>query len=426
MERLDLAQVSVGEVIAGLRPSPEDRQQVRSAVADILEMVREGGDDAVRRLTARLDGVDAAVRRVPGPVLRNAARRTDGAVLGAIELLAANLRRTASAALPSATHELLPHGQIVRTRPLPVDRAGIYAPGGRFAYPSSLVMAVVPAQVAGVSRIAVCSPPGGDGLPHQVVLAACSLLGVEEVYPIGGAQAVAALALGTETIEPVHVLVGPGNAYVEEAKRLLYGEVGIESLAGPSELIVLAAEPAPAQLIAWDLRAQAEHGSGSQSVLVGLDDAILDEVAAQLEGATGITLVRAHSLDAALEFINAYAPEHLQLMVADADRVLERVRHAGAVFLGEMSGTAFGDYVAGSNHILPTGATARFGSGLSPLVFLRMQEVIEISPQAASALAAPLAALARAEGLEAHARSAEVRVDHARAVASPLTEGASS
>jgi len=222
---------------------------------------------------------------------------------------------------------------------------------------------------------------------------------------------VAAHAIGTETIPPVDVLVGPGNAYVEEAKRGLFGEVGIESLAGPSELIVLADASVSAEVLAWDLRAQAEHGAGAQSVLVSDDARVLERVAAVLGEEDGVTLALADSWDTAIAFVNAYAPEHVQLSIADPVPALERIRHAGAIFVGEMSGTAYGDYIAGSNHILPTGGRGRFSSGLGPSVFLRTQEVIEISAGAAVALARPLAALARAEGLEAHARSAEARAE---------------
>jgi len=401
----------MAECVAALRPSAEDRERVRGTVADVVEMVRSGGDDAVRRLTERLDGIDVPDSRVPHAALDRALEAADPEVRGAIEMLVENLRRTAGATMPGATREELPQGQIVSTRPVPVERVGIYVPGGLAAYPSSLVMAVVPAQVAGVPAIAVCSPPGDDGLPDHTVLAACALLGVREVYAVGGAQAVAALAIGTETIPPVDVLVGPGNAYVEEAKRGLFGEVGIESLAGPSELIVLADASVSAEVLAWDLRAQAEHGAGAQSVLVSDDARVLERVAAVLGEEDGVTLALAESWDTAIAFVNAYAPEHVQLSIADPVPALERIRHAGAIFVGEMSGTAYGDYIAGSNHILPTGGRGRFSSGLGPSVFLRTQEVIEISAGAAVALARPLAALARAEGLEAHARSAEARAE---------------
>jgi len=411
VEPVQITSTTVAETVRSLRPTAGDRERVRGAVADIVAMVRTGGDEAVRRLTSRFDEVDVEHSRLATATLKQALDRTPADVREALEMLAANLRMTASETLPVATRQELPQGQIVSTRPLAVDRVGVYVPGGQAAYPSSAVMAIVPAQVAGVTDIAVCSPPGRDGSPACAALAACAMLGVEEVYAIGGAQAVAAMALGTETIRPVDVLVGPGNAYVEEAKRGLFGEVGIESLAGPSELIVLADETAQADLAAWDLLAQAEHGAGSHSVLVSTDRDVLDEVASHLTSTEGISLIEADSWATVFAFVNAYAPEHLQLMVADPQAALERVRHAGAIFIGEMSGTAFGDYIAGSNHVLPTGGRGRFSSGLAPSVFMRIQEVVEISPAAAERLAAPLAALARAEGLPAHARSAEVRAD---------------
>ena len=293
------------------------------------------------------------------------------------------------------------------------SRAGVYVPGDRGRHQAHERARRVggAAAVAGVAEIAVCSPPGPDGLPNRNVLAVCAMLGVEEVYALGGAQAVAALALGTETIRPVDVIVGPGNAYVEEAKRGLVGTVGIESLAGPSELVVLADRTAPPEPLAWDLVAQAEHGPGSQSVLVSADPDVLETVESHLASTEGVHLAQADGWDTAYAFVDAYAPEHLQLAVADPHGALERVRHAGAVFLGAASGTAFGDYVAGSNHVLPTGGSARFSSALSPAAFVRLQEVVEIGPEAAAALAAPVAALARAEGLAAHARSALIRAE---------------
>jgi histidinol dehydrogenase len=424
VEPVQITSRTVAATVRSLRPTAGDRERVRGAVADIVAMVRAGGDEAVRRLTARLDEVDVEHSRLAKSTLQKALDQTPADVREALEMLADNLRLTAAETLPVATRQELPQGQIVSTRPLAVDRVGVYVPGGKAAYPSSAVMAIVPAQVAGVTDIAVCSPPGRDGSPARAALAACALLGVDEVYAIGGAQAVAAMALGTETIRPVDVLVGPGNAYVEEAKRGLFGEVGIESLAGPSELIVLADEAAPAELVAWDLLAQAEHGAGSHSVLVSTDRGVLDEVASHLTTSEGISLIEADDWATAFAFVNAYAPEHLQLMVADPQAALERVRHAGAIFIGEMSGTAFGDYIAGSNHVLPTGGRGRFSSGLAPSVFMRIQEVVEISPAAVERLAAPLAALARAEGLPGHARSAEARAEKV-ADQSSLTEGAS-
>jgi histidinol dehydrogenase len=272
-------------------------------------------------------------------------------------------------------------------------------------------MAIVPAQVAGVPGIAVCSPPGPDGLPHATALAACGLLGVEEIYAIGGAQAVAALALGTERMARVDLVAGPGNAYVEEAKRRLFGEVGIESLAGPSELVVVADATAPAEPLAWDLLAQLEHGPGAQSVLVSTDAELLDGVAALLPAGSSAVLVEADSTDTAFAFVNAHAPEHVQLVVADPEEAVARVHHAGAIFVGPYAGAAFGDYIAGSNHILPTGGHSRFSSGLGPAAFVRTQEVVEVSAQACEELAEAVVVLAEAEGFPAHGRSARVRVE---------------
>ena len=408
-ERTRVAADGVAALVGELRPTPERREDVRATVADIVDMVRNGGDDAIRRLTLRLDEVDVADARVPAAQLRQALDELEPEVRSALELLAENVRTVASGMVPAPTRAELAHGQTVATRYVPVRRAGVYVPGGLAAYPSSAVMAIVPAQVAGVPAIAACSPPGPSGAPHGAALAVCAMLGVEEVYAVGGAQGVAALALGTDAIAPVDLVVGPGNAYVEEAKRLLFGEVGIESLAGPSELIVVADATAPAEAVAWDLLAQVEHGPGSQSILVSADAEVLAAVEARLPAGSGVVTVEADSLETAIALVDAYAPEHLQLVVADPAATLELVHHAGAVFLGPHSGTAYGDYIAGSNHILPTGGHSRFSSGLSPAAFLRAQEVVELTAEASERLAGPLAALARAEGFPAHARSAEVR-----------------
>ncbi len=419
-ERRRVAAAEVGDLVRGLRPSKELREDVRSTVADIVDMVRDGGDEAVRRLTSRLDGVDIERSRVAPSLTHRALDDLDPEVRAALELLAENLRTVAADKVPRATQVTLRHGQVVSTRQVPVRRVGVYVPGGLAAYPSSAVMAIVPAQVAGVPEIAACSPPGPSGLPHSGALAVCALLGVEEVYAVGGAQAVAALALGTASIPAVDMVVGPGNAYVEEAKRRLFGEVGIESLAGPTELVIVADASAPADAAALDLLAQVEHGPGSQSVLVSPDPDVLAAIEPLLPGESGVVVVEADTLATALAFVNAYAPEHLQLMVADPEGALAAVHHAGAIFVGPHSGTAYGDYIAGSNHILPTGGHSRFSSGLSPAAFLRTQEVVEISAEASAALAAPLAALARAEGFVDHARSGEVRAS-VSADAAPAT-----
>jgi histidinol dehydrogenase len=408
-ERRRVAAAEVGDLVRTLRPSKRRREDIRSSVADIVDMVREGGDEALRRLTTRLDGVDVERVRVAPSTLRRALDDLDPEVRAALELLAENLRTVATDKMPRPTSVTLRHGQVVSTRQVPVRRVGVYVPGGLAAYPSSAVMTIVPAQVAGVPEIAACSPPGPSGLPHSGALAVCALLGVEEVYAVGGAQAVAALAIGTATIPAVDMVVGPGNAYVEEAKRRLFGEVGIESLAGPTELVVVADASAPPEAAALDLLAQVEHGPGSQSVLVSADPDVLAAIEPFLPAESGVVVVEADTLDTALRFVNDYGPEHLQLMVSAPEAALDEIHHSGAIFVGPHSGTAYGDYIAGSNHILPTGGHSRFSSGLSPAAFLRTQEVVELSEESAAALAAPLAALARAEGFVDHARSGEIR-----------------
>jgi histidinol dehydrogenase len=290
----------------------------------------------------------------------------------------------------------LPEGHTVRLRELPVRRAAIYAPGGRHPYPSSVVMGAVTARAAGVEEIVVAAPR------HPVILAACALCRVDEVYAIGGAQAIAALAYGTETVRPVDVIVGPGSLWVQEAKRQVSGRVGIDGFAGPSDLTVICSAGADPEPLRLDLLAQAEHGEESLVVAVSDDAALLDvleEVA---------VAVHAADMDAALAFAEALAPEHLQLVGASAEALAPRVRSAGCLFVGIESGTAFGDYVAGSNHTLPTAGAARFASGLSARHFRRRMAEVRVGP-AAAALARAGAPIARAEGFELHARSMEIR-----------------
>jgi histidinol dehydrogenase len=390
-----------------------DVDAAAEVVRPVVDDVRRRGLAAVLEATARFDRVELTSTRVPAVELQRALDALEPAVRAALEESVRRARVVHTAQLrPDETVQVAPGGTVTE-RWVPVRRVGLYAPGGLVAYPSSVVMNVVPAQVAGVRSLAVASPPQRDtgGLPHPSVLAACALLGVEEVYAVGGAQAVAALALGTERIPRVDLVVGPGNAYVEEAKRRLFGEVGIESLAGPSELVVVADQTAPIEPIAWDLLAQLEHGPGAQSVLVSTDPDVLSAVAALLPPASAAVLIEADSLDTALAFVNAHAPEHVQLVLAGADEALERIHHAGAIFVGPYAGAAFGDYIAGSNHILPTGGHSRFSSGLGPGAFIRTQEVVEVSAEACERLAPSVEVLADAEGFPGHGRSAKVRVE---------------
>jgi histidinol dehydrogenase len=299
-------------------------------------------------------------------------------------------------------------------RSVPVDAVGCYVPGGRAAYPSSAIMAAVPAQVAGVERIAMVSPPGPDGRPHEVILAAAALLGVEEVYAVGGPGAIGALAYGTATIPPVAVVVGPGNAWVQEAKRQVVGRVGIDGVAGPSEVMIIADRSADPEALALDLLAQAEHGPDSPAVLASDDPGLVSDVAAhlaELPAPSGpITLVECASAPLAIELAEGFAPEHLEIATADAHELSTAIHRSGAVFIGRNCATAFGDYVAGSNHVLPTGGAARHASALGPATFMRRMSVVEMTDGAVEALTPHLSALARAEGFPMHARSAESRV----------------
>jgi histidinol dehydrogenase len=293
----------------------------------------------------------------------------------------------------------------------PVDRAGAYVPGGRAEYPSTVLMTVVPAQVAGVPEIALCVPPGPDGRVGGATLAAAALAGVREVYRVGGAQAIAALAYGTETIRPVDVVVGPGNAYVAAAKREVAGVVGIDALAGPSEVVVVADASAPPEFAAADLLAQAEHGPGGAAVLVTWDPDVADRVDALVEGEVGEAgrVVLVDGPDQAMAVVNAIAPEHLELLTADADALVPLVRNAGAVFVGPWAPAAVGDYVAGVNHVLPTARTARFASALRVDTFRKHIHVVRVTADGLDAVSAHIEAMAAAEGLDAHGRSVTIR-----------------
>jgi len=389
-------------------------------VGPIERQVREGGDAAVLALTARFDATESAPEalRVDPALATAALADLDPALREALTLAAENVREVAAAQLAEPCRVELAQGQAVTVREAPVGAAGIYAPGGRAAYPSSVLMCAIPARAAGVERVALASPPGPDGTLHPLVLAAAALCGLEEIYAMGGAQAIFALAHGTETIAPVDVVAGPGNAWVREAKRAVYGTVGIDSLAGPSELMLVAGPETDPQWAALDLCAQAEHGAESPLVAVAVAEHVLEAVRAATEGAAAarpgvgeapLGLVLAPDLDAALALANAYAPEHLELLDAEAAALADRVRTAGCVFAGPGGATAFGDYVAGSNHVLPTGGAGRFSGPLGPGAFRRRIATVEVPEAAAAVLAPQVDALARAEGFPVHAESAMIR-----------------
>jgi histidinol dehydrogenase len=392
-------------------------EEVEATVATIVSHVRAEGDEAIDEYTREFDtdGADPLPLRVSAEELDAALEQTSLEVVAGLQVAIANVARVADAAIGADQVQVdLAQGHRVTLRELPVSAAAVYAPGGRAAYPSTVVMGVVTARAAGVLDVAVCTPPGPDGQAHPSILAACRLCGVETVYRMGGAQAIAALAFGTETVERVDVVVGPGNLYVQEAKRRLSHVVGIEGFAGPSDLMVVFGQDADVRLVALDLLAQAEHGAGSIVAAVSSSPAALDALAQAIEHEVAdwpdlepdaCVLVQTATPLQAIEFANAFAPEHLELVGAAEEALRSKVRTAGCLFVGRGGATAFGDYVAGSNHVLPTGGAARFASTLSPRHFRRCMSVVEIGAQAAAKLARAGAPVALAEGFPLHARS---------------------
>ncbi len=381
---------------------------VRPQVERIVDAVRREGDEALRDHVSRLDGFDGELR-VPAAEIDAAVSILPSDVRAGLELAMANVALVAEASLGDDAELVLPQGHRIVIRERPVRRAAIYVPGGRAPYPSTVVMGVVCARVAGVGDVVVCSPGS-----HDVILAACALCGVDEVWRMGGAQAVAALAYGTETVPAVDVIAGPGGLHVQEAKRLVSGDVGIDGFLGPSDLLVVAFSGADPGLVALDLLAQAEHGEGTLVAVVSDDAGLLDRVQERLSLAdeTGAVaaVVTVDGPEAALAVTDEFAPEHLSLVGAGAETLAEEVRNAGCIFVGDTSAVAFGDYVAGSNHSLPTGGAARFASALSPRAFRRRMAEVRIPPAAAGELARAGAPLARAEGFGRHAESMEARV----------------
>ena len=403
-------------VAADLRRLVPGGNVVGSAVAAIIGDVRAGGDAAVRRYTELHDtrGKPAPELRVTAQELEEARAGLDPAVIAGIELANQNVGRVAREALREPTTVDFGTHQVI-VRDVAVGRAAVYVPGGRAPYPSTVVMGVATARAAGVAQVAVCSPPGLDGTVNPAIIAACAITGVDEVYRMGGAQAIAALAYGTESVDPVDVIVGPGNLYVQEAKRQLSDRVGIDSFAGPSDLLIIVDPEYDLEPVALDMLAQAEHGTGTIVVVISTDAALLTALAARLDQTLPDTdavcrLVLAPSLEFAHEVSEAFAPEHLELLGPQAEQLAPRVSHAGCVFVG--TGTAFGDYIAGSNHTLPTSGAARFASALGPQHFRRTFTEVRIADH--DHLARTAAPLARAEGFELHAQSMEIRIGQNR------------
>ena len=401
----------------------EATQDVEQAVRAIIADVRARGDRALTELTAKYDGVDLAKAglRVTATEINAAEKSCDAEALAALKLARDRIEAFHQRQQPRDTRFTDPLGVELGSRWSAIEAVGLYVPGGTAAYPSSVLMNVVPARVAGVPRLVMVVPA-----PAPLVLAAARLAGVDEIYRIGGAQAVAALAYGTETIAPVAKIVGPGNAYVAVAKRLVFGDVGIDMIAGPSEVLILADKTGNVDWIAADLLAQAEHDASAQSVLI-TDDAAL---AAQVEKAVESqlrTLARASvagaswrdfgaiitvgKLDDAITLVDRLAPEHLEIIAVDAEQLAARIRNAGAIFIGAHTPEVIGDYVAGSNHVLPTARSARFSSGLGVTDFMKRTSLLKCGPEQLRALGPAAITLGEAEGLSAHARSVAIRLN---------------
>lgn len=390
-------------------------------VSSIAKTVADEGDAGLVRLTNEFDATENPVGTVTVSLTEadEALEALDEQVEAALMLAIENVSAVARAQLDDEERVVeLPQGQTVTVGEVPVAATGIYAPGGRASYPSTVVMGCATARVAGVKRLVLVTPPGPDGRIDATTLAAASLCGVDEIYAVGGAQAIFALARGTESIRPVDVIAGPGNAWVQAAKKEVFGEVAIDSLAGPSDLMAILDETVDPELAALDLCAQAEHGEESLLVAVATSEEALDRLEAEVnrvaaEEATvfdcRLATVVAPNAEVAVDLANEFAPEHLQLMDEGSAALAGRVRTAGCVFLGANSATAFGDYIAGSNHILPTDGTGRSFGPLSPSTFRRKTAQVSLDAEAAGKLAGPLDALARAEGLPVHGKSARRR-----------------
>ena len=423
MRRIELApgQVFEGKMLNRIGAFNAD---ALVAATKIVEDVRTRGDEALREYTAKFDGVEMEQFRVSQEAIDEALAKVDPKVAAAIQHAAKQIRDFHERQKQQGWFTLREDGALVGAKIEPLDSVGIYVPGGRALYPSSVLMNAIPAAVAGVKRIVCVTPPTKDGSLDPAILEACRVAGVTEIYAVGGAQAVGALAYGTESIKPVDKITGPGNAFVAAAKKLVSGDVGIDMVAGPSEVCVVADESALPELVAIDLMAQAEHDPLASCYLVTFSaeyaDAVEAAIAKHMEGSYRAEITTASldnrglvvvcpDMNSAIETVNVIAPEHLELHLPDAIDLIGSIRHAGAIFLGEWTPEAVGDYVAGPNHTLPTGGTARFSSPLSVDQFVKKSSVLQYSPAALMADSEAVITLADHEGLWAHAQSVRLR-----------------
>lgn len=407
--------------VALLDRSTADDDVLRDTVAATIDAVRREGDAVLKSLAREYDKVTLKRLDVPKGEWTKALEALDPAVRQAMERSARNIETAHRAFLPVTSEVETEPGITIGRRPDPLGRVGVYAPGGRAAYPSSVLMGVIPARVAGVGEVILCSPPGASGLPSREVLAACAIAGVDKVFALGGAGAIAAMAYGTETVPRADRIVGPGNAWVTEAKVQVAKACAIDSPAGPSELLVIADESADVAQVARELLAQAEHDPLACVVAVTVGDEVARQIEVALETMVGGYarhaiirqaleanggVVSVDTMDAAVALSNFYAPEHLLLAVEDPDHILPHLRNAGTIFVGTSASVAFGDYMTGANHTLPTNGLARSYSGLSTLDFIRWTTYQRVTPEAAARLAGDVGIFADAEGLDGHARSA--------------------
>ncbi len=425
--RLDTADPDFADRFATLLAAKrEDSPDVDDAVAAIIADVRARGDAAVIELTARFDRLDLtpATMRLSRAEIEAECARVPAPEAEALALAAERIRAFHARQMPDDAFWTDPDGAGLGWRWTPVAAAGLYVPGGLASYPSSVLMNAIPAKVAGVGRLAV-TVPAPDGVLNPLVILACETAGVDEIYRIGGAQAVAALAYGTETIAPVDKITGPGNAYVAAAKRRVFGKVGIDMIAGPSEILVIGDGSADPDWIALDLLSQAEHDESAQSILITTDPAEAEAVAAAVDRYLGSlerraiagaswrefgAIVTVRDLDEAVALSDRIAPEHLELCVAEADALAGRITHAGAIFIGPWTPEAIGDYVGGPNHVLPTARSARFSSGLGVMDFLKRTTLARMSPEALRAIGPAAETLAASESLQAHGLSVTARL----------------
>ncbi|MGY6212942.1 histidinol dehydrogenase [Cytobacillus firmus] len=418
--------LKIDDQISIKRSVDNGTEEQRAIVKNIIETVRQNGDQALKEYTEKFDGISLDELKVPQAEIGEALSQVDGKILEIIKEAAENIRSFHEKQLRPSWMTTEENGTVLGQKITPLDSVGLYVPGGTAAYPSSVLMNVIPAKVAGVKRIVITSPPDKKtGKLPPAVLAAAHIAGAEEIYKVGGAQAIAALAYGTESIRPVDKITGPGNIYVALAKREVFGDVDIDMIAGPSEIAILADETAQPDEAAADLLSQAEHDPMACAVLVTPSSALAEAVSAEVErqladlprqeiaaqsirnyGAIYVT----ESMDEAVETVNSLAPEHLEILTENPMELLGRIRHAGAIFLGRFSPEPVGDYFAGPNHVLPTNGTARFSSPLNVEDFQKKSNILLYSEKALKDNAEKIASFARLEGLEAHARSIETRL----------------